>query len=218
MPKVFIAGNSGAARECYWILKDLLEASPGLRGYYDFSGFLSWNGYQGDLKELAHFFAGDLSEHGVDANALYVIGVGKPQLRRDIYEFLKARQATLMNLIHPWTYICPSARIGEGNVFQRGCTVFTDAVVGNGNYLNGAVNLSHDASLGDFNFLAPYAIVLGGARIGNCNHLAPHAVITEHASVGDENLIGPNSSVFKGCGSNKRLMGTPALVVGDAQA
>lgn len=214
MPKVFIAGNSGAARECYWMLRDLREASPGLGPYYEFGGFFSWQGFAGDLKELSGLFRGSLEQHDISPDELYIIGVGATYLRRDIFRHLKARGARLMNLIHPWTSICPSAVIGEGNVFQRGCTIYANAVVGNGNYINGAVNLSHDARIGDFNFLAPYAIVLGGASMGDGNHLGPHAVLLEHARMGNGNLLTPGSALFKGCGDNARLSGNPALKIG----
>lgn len=214
MPKVAIVGNSGAARECYWILRDLLESSPGLSAYYDFEGFYSWQGYEGNLKELASFFRGPVEDAEIFPSRLYVIGVGEPHLRRDIFIWLKARNASLMNLIHPWTAICPSATMGEGNVFQRGCTIYANAVIGDGNYINGAANLSHDASIGDFNFLAPYSIVLGGASIGSLNHLGPHAVVLEQSRMGNNNSLGPASSLFKGCGDNGRYAGCPALKIG----
>lgn len=218
MPQIFIVGNSGAARECYWIIQDLLQSSPGLASYYDFRGFFSWQNYEGDLKELANMSLGDIANHQVDENALYVIGAGEPRLRRDIFNYLKERGATLMNLIHPWTAICPSAIMGEGNIFQRGCTVYANAEIGNGNYINGAANLSHDARIGDFNFLAPYSIVLGGASMGNLNHLGPHAVLLERCHMGSNNSLGPASALFKGCGNNGRYAGNPALKIGNMES
>lgn len=215
MPRICIAGNSSAARECYWILRDLQESAPALASYYEFDGFYSWGGFPDNLEELKDYARGPLETHNFSPDELWVIGIGKPSLRRDVFNYLKARGATLMNLIHPWTSICPSASLGEGNVFQRGCTVYANARIGNGNYINGAVNLSHDASIGDFNFLAPYSIILGGARIGNLNHLAPHAVLMEKAHMGDCNSLAPGSALFKGCGDRARLSGNPALKIGE---
>lgn len=215
MPKILIAGNSGAARECYWILRDLQASAPGLASYYEFGGFYRWRSNPDNLAELQEFSCGPLEDHVFTQNELAVIGVGSPALRRDVFIFLKERGVSLMNLIHPWTSICPSAQLGEGNTFQRGSTVYANAKIGNGNYLNGAVNISHDAEIGDFNFLAPYSIVLGGARIGNLNHLAPHAVIMEHARMGNCNSLAPGSALFKGCKDNARLSGNPALKTGE---
>ncbi len=214
MPRINIVGNSGAARECYWILKDLADSLPGLKDYYKFNGFYSWKGYPSNLEELECYFLGDIESRDIIPGEMWVIGIGKPKLREEIFRTLECRGAEFINLIHPWTSICPSARIGRGNIFQRGCTIYANAYVGDGNYINGAVNISHDAAIGNFNFLAPYSIVLGKAHIGNRNWLAPHAVVMDGAKIGHRNLVGPNSSVFKGCGDNARLMGSPALKVG----
>lgn len=214
MPRVLIIGNAGAARECYWILQDLLESSPGLKTYYQFGGFLSWHGHESNLKELAAWFRGDLSDYAVDPAELYVIGIGRPDLRRDVFRKLKECGAQLMNLIHPWTAISPSATLGEGNIFQRGCTIHANAIVGDGNYINGAANISHDASIGDFNFLAPFSIVLGGAVIGSLNHLGPHSVVLENVCIGNHNIIGPGSILYKGCKDDCILAGNAALKVG----
>lgn len=218
MPKVLIIGNSGAARECYWILRDVLESAPGLAAYYSFAGFLDWKGYAGDLKELQSLHRGTADAHVPQPDELFVIGVGKPELRQEIFLNFRARGASFMNLIHPWSSISPTAIVGEGNIFQRGSTVYCNTVIGNGNYFNGAVNLSHDAQIGDFNFLAPYSIVLGGAKIGNCNHLGPHSVVLEHARMGNSNLLSPGSTIYKGCGDRCRMAGNPALKIGDLTA
>lgn len=214
MPKIIIIGNSGAARECYWILRDVMESAPGLAGYYTFSGFLDWKGYVGDLKELHHFHLGTADAYEPGPDDLFILGVGKPELRKEIFMTFKARGAYFMNLIHPWSSISPTAVMGEGNIFQRGSTVYCNSRIGNGNYFNGAVNLSHDASVGDFNFLAPYAIVLGGASVGSCNHLGPHSVLLEHTRMGNDNLLAPGSVIYKGCRNNCRMAGNPALKIG----
>lgn len=215
MPNIYIIGNSGAARECYWILQDVLAHAPGLANYYHFKGFFSWQGYQGDLKELHNFYLGDVDSYQVVAEDMFIIGIGKPSLRREIFNFMKGRSAIFMNLIHSWSDICPSAKLGEGNIFQRGSTVFCNAKIGNGNYINGACNVSHDASIGDFNFLGPFSMVLGGAEIGSGNHLGPHGVILDHAKIGSGNILAANSTIYKGCKNNCRMMGSPALKIGD---
>lgn len=214
MEQICIVGNSGAARECYWILRDMLDSDPALSEKWEFGGFYSWGGYPGNLKNLENYFHGPLEMHCRPEGRGYAIGVGKPRLRRDIFHFLKGHGCTLVNLIHPWTSVCPTAVLGEGNVLQRGCTIYDHSVLGNGNYLNGAVNLSHDAVVGDFNFIAPYGMILGNARIGSCNHLGPYSVALDKSRIGDNNLIAPGSILYKGCQDNCRMAGNPALKIG----
>ncbi len=213
MKNVVIIGNSGAARECYEILQDIFAASPNLQHYYQFQGFLPWKGYKAHLKHLAHM---ELDTKTIDIhNTHYIIGIGQAKIRQEIFEEYKAAGAHLMNLIHPWSSISPTADMGEGNIFQRGCTVHCNVKIGNANYLNGAVNLSHDAEIGDFNFLGPYAMVLGGARLGSYNHLGPQSIILNEAKIGHNNQIAPGAIVYKGCKDNCRMMGNPALKIGE---
>lgn len=212
--RICIVGNSGAARECYWILRDMLDADRALARRWEFGGFYSWGGYGGNLKDLETQFRGPIEGQCAPDGRLYVIGVGEPRLRRDIFRFLKARGCALATLVHPWTWVCPSAVLGEGNILQRGCTVYDNSVLGDGNYLNGAVNLAHDAAMGDFNFLAPYAMMLGNARIGSCNHLGPYSVVLDSCRIGDNNLVAPGAILYKGCKDNCRMAGNPALKIG----
>lgn len=219
MPRrVFIIGNSGAARECYWIFRDMLAKTPDCAQAYHFSGFLDWKGYKGSLQELTPLHRGSVDDHDMRSDDLFVLGIGKPSLRREIFETCKARGATFMNLVHPEAYVIETARLGEGNVLQRGASVFGNAVVGNGNYINGFASLAHDAVMGDFNFLAPYAMLLGGARIGSGNHLGPQSLLLEHVRMGDGNMLAPGAILYKGCRNNCRLAGNPALKIAETEA
>ena len=213
MPQIVIIGNSGAARECYWLLDDMIRAAPGQRNYYKFKGFLAWNGYQGDLKKLAHFLLGDTREYVLSSEDLFVIGIGQPDLRKVIYEDFKARGAGFLTLAHPWSDISPAAEVGEANIFQRGSTVHCDACIGNANYFNGAINVGHDVEIGDYNFIGPASLLLGESRIGSQNMIGVRSTILPKARIGNGNSIAPGSIVYKGCGDNRRLAGNPALKI-----
>lgn len=213
MRRLWIIGNSGAARECYWLFRDMLSADAKLEKTCEFAGFLAWRGYASNLKTLAEFFRGEALDYMPTLEDVFAIGVGAPQLRSDIWLTMKERGAKFFTLVHPWSDIAPSAIIGEANIFQRASTVFCDAVIGNANYLNGAVNISHDVKLGDANFLGPYALALGGSQIGSRNLLSVRTTLLPGARIGDDNIITPGSFVYKGCGNHRRLTGNPALPV-----
>ena len=217
MPNVVIVGVGGAARECYWILDDMLKAAPGLKNYYLFKGFLNWNKHPQDLKRLASFLLGDGEKYSPCSDDVFVIGIAQPSVRKEIYEFFKAQDAAFMNLVHPWSDIASSAIIGEGNIFQRGSTVYCDTVVGNANYFNGSVNLSHDSCIGDFNFIGPTSLLLGESSIGSLNSFGSNVTVLPKARIGDANIIAPGSVIFKGCRNNCRMAGNPALCIGKVE-
>lgn len=215
MARLWIIGNSGAARECFWIYKDMLAADATLERRVGFGGFLSWGRHVSNLKSLADCFRGDVDDHAIQQEDLFAIGVGDPHLRAEIYTTMKTRGANFFTLLHPLADVNPAASVGEANIFQRSCSVFCDATLGNANYLNGAVNLSHDVVAGDANFFGPYSLALGNCRIGSRNMLAVHATLLPGCRIGDDNILAPGSIVYKGCGDRRRLAGNPALPKGE---
>lgn len=214
MPQVIIVGNSGAARECYWLLQDMIQATPGLANIYKFRGFLSWKRHVADLKSMSSWLLGDADDYVIQPDDVFVIGMGDPGLRKAVFESFKERGASFLTLIHPWSNINSTAQLGEGNIFQRGSTVYCDSVVGNANYFNGAVNVAHDVQIGDYNFLGPFSLLLGECRIGSGNTMSTQTTILPKARVGDCNHIAPGSFVYKGCKNNCRMAGNPALKIG----
>jgi len=215
MPNVVIIGNGGAARECHDLLQDMMQVAPSLKYYYIFKGFLAWKGYQADLKTLAAYDLGHSDEYSMQSEDMFVIGLGEPALRRAAYEEYKAKKASFLTLIHPWSDISSTAQIGEANIFQRGSTIFCDTSVGNANYFNGASNLAHDVTIGDYNFIGPASLILGGCTVGSENIFGVHTSVLPGAKIGNNNMFAPGSIVYKGCKNSCRMAGNPALKIGD---
>lgn len=211
--RLLIIGNSGAARECYWLAKDCIAAGEDM----EFGGFLSFEGYQGELHELVDYSLGVDDEYRPTGRDVFVIGIGRPALRRKAFLKWKSRGAQFLNLIHPLARLIGSVSLGEANILACGSYVSCNTTIGDANYLNGSVVIGHDATIGDYNFFAPCTSILGGAAVGSENTFGVHSVLFEHGSIGDNNTIVPGSYVYKGCGNAKVMMGNPALVIGDAE-
>lgn len=212
MKRLWIIGNSSAARECFWIYRDMCNSHSALDAEIDFQGFLSWKHYPPNLASLASLFRGEALEIPVSSDDLFIIGIGLPALRAKIYREMKARNASFFTLLHPAADINPSASIGEANIFQRGSTVFCDARLGNANYLNGAVNLSHDVIAGDANFFGPFSMMLGSTKAGSRNFFAVRSVLLPGARIGNDNALEPGAIVYRGCGNCRHLAGNPAVI------
>lgn len=216
MIDVVIIGSGGVARECRDLLKEMVRAAPGLEQLYRFRGFVRWYDESVSSAEPEPFL-GDAASFPVEERSLFVIGLAEPAMRKAVYEAFKRRGASFLTLVHPWSAISPEASIGEGNIFQRGSTVFCDCVVGNGNYFCSSMSLAHDVELGDFNVVGPAALVLGQCRIGNGNVLGAQSVLLPRARIGDGNGIAPGSIVYKGCGNDCAMAGNPAFRIGGAE-
>lgn len=206
---VVIVGNSGAARECYWLLRQCQEADASAPA---FKGFLAWKGYPGKLCELDSYLLGNSESYQPAPDDLFVIGIGKPAIRLEVYAWLKSLDAEFYTLKHPDVYLCPSARNGEGNIFQRGCLVLANAVIGHGNFFNGGTVIGHDAEIGDCNTFFLSTAIGGGARIGNANQFAPACQVLPHVRIGDHNVFAPGAIVYRGCRDHCLMAGNPALI------
>ena len=217
MYKLVIIGNSGAARECYDLFLQMQAASLQLRRTHTFKGFLSWRNHPMKLCMMSSYNMGDASCYTPCEEDCFAIGVGAPQLREEIYLYCQEWKVRFFTLVHPLSEISESAEIGEANIFQRNSTVFANARVGNANYFNGAVNVSHDAFVGDYNFLGPFSLVLGEARLGSSNMLGARCTLLPHAQVGNKNLLAPGSVIYKGCKDYCRMVGNPALNIGNVE-
>ena len=207
MHKVLIIGNSGSARECYWLLQDVLQEQSGLA----FKGFLSFEGYTGDLRELAALELGVDDSYDPCDDDIFIIGIGLPALRLKAFAKWKEKGARFMNLIHPTVKLVGEISLGEANILAHGCHISCNSALGDANYCNGSVVVGHDSHIGHGNFFAPFSIVLGEARIGSGNSFGVHSVVLAGAKIGNHNTIAPGAYVYKGCGDNAVMAGNPAL-------
>lgn len=207
MKKIVIIGNSGAARECYWLLRDVMLQQPNLV----FEGFLSFEGHKGDLRDLAAWELGSDDAYSPQEDHALVIGIGKPALRLKAYEKWKARKARFFSLIHPTVKIVGDVALGDANIIAHNCHVSCNTSIGNANYFNGSVVVGHDTRVGHGNFFAPFSIVLGNVRIGSGNSFGVYSAVLDHAHIGNGNTVAPGAHVYKGCSDACIMAGNPAL-------
>lgn len=207
---IVIVGNSGFAREGYAILQYVMRQTSQIK----FKGFLGFEGFQGDLKNLSEFFLGDCDNYSFEHGEYAIVCIGDSGIRKKAYSKLNARSIPLTNLIHPNSYVDPTAKIGLGNYIGYNCIVSSDCIIGNGNVLNSVVNVGHDCVIGNYNFIAPGSQILGKAMLGDCNSIGSNSVILPGAKVGSYNTVAPLSALYKGCRSHCYMAGNPALKIG----
>lgn len=213
MKKIFVVGGNGFARECAGYI-NLISTTEDI----EFAGFLGHGGYGHtvDYKSWQSYYKGEVTEHKFADNEYVIIGAGYPDLRKKIYEDLKAMGLKFYNLILS-SYIGSNVNLGEGNILTHGCSLSENIVIGNGNLLNGSVVIGHDVEIGNFNFFGPRSQILGEVKIGNSNSIGTNAIVLPHAKIGNNNTIAPLSAVYKGCRNNGYYLGNPALKVGDVE-
>lgn len=212
MKNIFIVGGSGFARECYNTLIYLADYGKEIT----FGGFLGYKTKEfGEVnyKTYQHLYKGDVDDYEFGEDDYVIIGSGDINLRREIYENLKARGVEFYTLISIDSVITETSEIGEACILQKSA-LSVNVKIGKCNILNGGVNVGHDAEIGDFNVIAPRTTILGGVKIGDFNSIGTNAVLLPHAKIGNNNKIAPLSAVYRGCKDNCYMIGNPALKEG----
>lgn len=205
--RLVIIGNAGAARECYWLVRDIIEQTSDL----ELKGFLAFEGNPGNLCELAEYSMGSDEEYRAEQGDVFAIGIGLPALRLKAFRKWKERGAQFVNLIHPTVRLIGEVSLGEANILACASCISCNTSIGDANYLNGSVVIGHDVHIGDANFFGPFSMVLGNAAVGTANSFGVRAVAMDKAVIGDSNIIAPGAYVYKGCGNGCRMHGNPAL-------
>ncbi|MDR0466787.1 MAG: transferase, partial [Deltaproteobacteria bacterium] len=108
--QLVIIGNSFAAKECYWLAREVW--GDALR----FRGFLAFEGYRGNLGNLAGLELGDDDSHIPAADDVFVVGIASPALRLKAFAKWKERGARFANLIHPLARLPDDTVMGEANI------------------------------------------------------------------------------------------------------
>ncbi len=210
MKKIFIVGGGGFARECHLALEVLIKHKPELG--LSFGGFLGHNGNVVDTKSLQHLFLGDVKDHVFKDGEYCVIGVGRPDIRKKIFDDLKAMGAKFYTLIAYDCLIGETVKFGEANIiFSSSFT--SEITAGDGNLFNGEVIVGHDCKIGNFNFFAPRTNILGNVKIGDGNTIGTGSVLLPNCKIGDNNKIAPLSAVYRGCKNDCHMLGNPAMKI-----
>ncbi|UAM96585.1 acetyltransferase [Polaribacter litorisediminis] len=137
----------------------------------------------------SYAFLGKISDHQVDPEVYYLMGIGTITTRIKIFDQFTLKGAKFTGMIHPSALISDSAVIGEGTVISHNASVGPKAVIGAFNVINSRCTIGHDVTIGDHNFLSPQVVLGGAAAIGNSNLLGTNSCVLPAIKIGNDNKI-----------------------------
>lgn len=188
MSQIAIVGAGGHARECLEAARAmgsdvacLFDDDPGLWG----ERILGVEVREGGLDAVS----------GLEAGTALVIGVGDNAARRRIAERLAGR--VFATLVHPFTWVSPSAELGDGAVVFAGAVVQAQARIGRHAIVNTGATLSHDVEVGDYAHAAVGAHLAGSVRAGEGALIGAGAAARPGAVIGDWAVVGAGSAVIR---------------------
>ncbi len=84
-----------------------------------------------------------------------------------------------------------------------------------GTKLDNLIQIAHNCSVGENTVMAAQVGIAGSAKIGSNCMLGGQVGVVGHISIGNGTQIGAQSGVSKGCPDGSRIMGAPAVDMGE---
>jgi acetyltransferase EpsM len=133
--------------------------------------------------------------HGLRNAVNAVGGIGDIHARINIFETLKTVGFEFPILVHPTSFVEPSAKLSPGVQIMPHAYVGSDAQIGFGTIINTSAVISHDCSVGDYSNISPGALLAGGVLIGSETLIGMGANINIQVKVGRGVRVGNNATV-----------------------
>jgi sugar O-acyltransferase (sialic acid O-acetyltransferase NeuD family) len=203
---MIIAGAGGHARELAGILAERNETSE-LFFFDDVSTDLVppiWGRFP-VVQRL------DMAKKIIEKDPRFIIGVGKPAVRKALYQKFIDMGGEPYSVISPHAHVGEfNVMLGEGQNIMNGAVLTQDISIGKGCLIHIHVSVHHDCRIGDFCELSPGSRLLGKTTIGNLVSIGSNAVILPGISVGDHAIVGAGAVVTKNVAAGSTVKGVPA--------
>lgn len=209
MKDLIIIGAGGYGREVLQLALDIQEQRP--ETDWRVKGFIT--DIPGDFAEkdtLGYEIIGDITNHVVQANAVYAFAIADIPFKKKVTERFLAQGAEFATLIHPGAIISRTAKIGLGSIIYPRAVVTADANVGKFVRIGGGTTVGHDVVIGDYTVINGICGINGYVNIGQEVFVGSHAVICPHAKVGNSARVGAGSVVLHNVKPGITVFGNPA--------
>lgn len=157
--------------------------------------------------------AGPLASLGRVPHDAVVVAIGDNLRRREISERLVAAREELVTARHPFSWVSPGARLGQGTMISAGAIVSPGAELGRGVLLNTKASIDHDTRVGDFAHVSPGATVGARCVVGEETLVAPGVTVVSGCRIGARTVVGAGSVVVRDLPDDVVAWGVPARVV-----
>ncbi|WP_372967401.1 acetyltransferase [Microbacterium sp.] len=200
MRELVLLGGGGHARS--------VVAALALAGE-EVLGFLGPEASNGDL-ELPRL-GGDELLAGYDPHRIAIVnGLGAIAARERMHRLVEALGLPIASVLHPRSFVDPSARLGAGVQVLAGAIVNAGAVIGDGVLINSGSIVEHGVVVGNHAHLAPGSVVAGDVRIGERAHIGLGARIIQGVTVGSGSTVGAGAVVLTDVPDGATVVGVPA--------
>jgi sugar O-acyltransferase (sialic acid O-acetyltransferase NeuD family) len=141
-----------------------------------------------------------------------IIAVGEIAARQRLFTEFVAYKARLATIVHPFSWISPSATLGTGTFIGGGVVINAQSVVGENCIINTSSSIDHDCRIGDHSHICPGVRLAGNVTVGAKTLLGTGASVIPGVKIGDNCVIGAGSVVLRNIPDSSVIYGVPARI------
>lgn len=169
--------------------------------------------YDDDVGKLGHLLLGNsvqgtLEQIGQRGAHKAICAVGKNLSRQQVVARLPG--ASWVTLVHPQSFVHPSARLGPGTVVFAGVVIQPDVHIGSHVIVNTGASIDHDCVVESFVHIAPGCRLAGTVHVGEGSLLGIGSVFVPGVRIGPWSTVGAGAVVVRDLGAHVTAFGVPA--------
>ncbi|HEU5149607.1 MAG TPA: NeuD/PglB/VioB family sugar acetyltransferase [Iamia sp.] len=145
---------------------------------------------------------------GIDA--LFVIAVGDPGVRRTLHERATRWGREPARLWHRTAHRAAGVEVGAGTVVLANASVTSNVRLGLHVHVNLNATVAHDCDLGDYVTVNPGANLNGNVTVGPDATIGSGAVIRQGVTIGAGATVGAGAVVIRDVAPGTTVVGVPA--------
>lgn len=144
---------------------------------------------------------------------IYAVTIGNVDIRNDWFRLIRAKGGDTPSLVHPGSYVSPSAEIGEGVYIQPSVSIWTKAKICDFCIVAPMSSISHHTVLGEGCFITPGCTIGSKIVFGKKVFVGMGSTVMSGVKkMGDGSFVGAGSLVIKDVGEGNKVFGSPAKV------
>lgn len=201
-------------------------------GAGNIGGFISYNINSFGNYELLGFLDDDITKIGteiygskvlgnvasIDNHILaygiaVVIGIGNPNIKSKIANFLIGKQLYFPNFIANNVWLSEKVTLGKGVIIYPGTSINYETSIDDFSIINMNCAIGHNCSLGKFSTLAPGVNLGGFTNIGEQSDIGIGATTKQGISIGKNVQVGGQTMIIQDVCANNVVVGNPARVI-----
>jgi sugar O-acyltransferase (sialic acid O-acetyltransferase NeuD family) len=138
----------------------------------------------------------------------YFLGFVDPN-KIPLLESLRKYNLTFSNVIHSFSSVSQSVKMGQGNFINAGVVLASRVELGNFNFVNRTASIGHDTKILNYNHFGPGCTIASTCIIGNRNCLCTSSAVIPAREIKDNITVGAGGVVIENIVDPGTYVGVP---------